>query len=126
MRGYILSEIEKAWIWYKRIASIFAQWIFQIFIRLLFGCAILYLLGGGCFLRSYRNSKAESAKHASTLSQQGTETRSGPEQTASAPVYRERNENLQNQIRTGQSQVRSWDYTVRSIKNDIERWFKKG
>src|SRR3989338_3528661 len=119
MKGYILSEIEKAWIWYKRIASIFAQWIFQMFIRLLIACVTLYLLGGGCFLRSYRNSKEESKKRTSATSQ------TGPEQTAPVPVYRERNENLQNQIRTGQSQVRSWDYTARSIKNDIERWFKK-
>ena len=125
MKGYILSEIEKAWIWYKRIASIFAQWIFQMFIRLLMACLILYLLGGGCFLRSFRNSKLESEKQTSAVSQPGTEARSGPEQTALVPVYRERNENLQNQIRTGQSQVRSWDYTARSIKNDIERWFKR-
>ena len=125
MKEYILGEIEKAWIWYKRIVSIFAQWIFQMFIRLLIACLTLYLLGGGCFLRSYRNSKAESEKQVSALSQQGTVERARGEQAAPVPVYRERNENLQNQVRTGQSQVRSWDYTVRSIKNDIERWFKK-
>lgn len=125
MKGYILSEIEKAWIWYKRIASIFAQWIFQMFIRLLFGCAILYLLGGGCFLRFYRNNKVESEKRVPAASQQGTETKAGPEQTVPAVVRPERKENVQDQIRTGQSQVRSWDYTVRSIKNDIDRWFKR-
>ncbi len=125
MRGYILSEIQKAWIWYKRAVSIFAQWIFQMFIRVAIACMTLYLLGGGCFLRSYWNNKEESEKHVSTSTQQGSEARYGSEQTAPAPVYRERNENLQTQIRTGQSQVRSWDYMVRSIKNDIERWFKK-
>ena len=125
MRGYIFSEIQKAWIWYKRVVSIFAQWIFQMFIRLFIACVTLYLLGGGCFLRSYWNSKKESEKHASTSTRQESEARYRPERTAMTPVYRERNENLQSQIRTGQSQVRSWDYTVQSIKSDIDRWFRK-
>lgn len=123
MRGYILSEVQKAWIWYKRVVSIFAQWIFQMFIRVLIACVTLYLLGGGCFLRSYWNNQQESEKYPST-SRQESEGRNGSEQPAT-PVYRERNENLQSQIRTGQSQVRSWDYTLRSIRNDIARWFKK-
>lgn len=126
MREYILSEAQKAWLWYKRVVSIFAQWIFQMFIRVLIACVTLYLLGGGCFLRSYWNNKQESEKHPSTSSHQEPEARRGSEQqAATAPVYRERNENLQSQIRTRQSQVRSWDYTLRSIRNDIARWFKK-
>ncbi len=68
MRGYIFSEIQKAWIWYKRVVSIFSQWILQMFIRLFITCVTLYLLGGGCFLRSYWNSKKESEYHAPPLS----------------------------------------------------------
>ena len=125
MRGYILSELQKAWIWYKRVVSIFAQWIFQIFLRLFILCVTLYLLGGGCLLKVYRDSKKASEPHASIPPQYGTGTDHEPNPQTIAPLYRERNETLQSQIRTSQSQVRSWDYTVCSIKNDFERWFRK-
>lgn len=125
MRSYILSEAQKAWVWYKKMVVIFAQWIFQMFLRLFILCVTLYVLGGGCLLRSYQKSAAsEKQAPMSPQYRAGPESESYREAALLSP-YRERNETFQSQIRTGQSQVRSWDYTVRSIKNDIERWFRK-
>ena len=124
MGNYLFRELQKAWIWYKKIVSIFAQWIFQTFLRLLILCVILYLVGGGCFLKAWRESK-EPQKHIVMPAQYGAVAGYEPNQQIAIPVYREKSGDLQTRIRTGASQVRSWDYTLRSIKNDIERWFRK-
>ncbi|HOW87324.1 MAG TPA: hypothetical protein PKV84_01535 [Candidatus Omnitrophota bacterium] len=125
MRGYVLDVLGKAWAWYKRVVSILAQWIFQMFLRLFIFCVTLYLLGGGCLLKTYRESQKTSEPRVSIPPQYGAGTAYESNPQVTVPLYRERNETLQSQIRTGQSQVRSWDYTVRSIKNDIERWFRR-
>ncbi len=126
MRGYVLGEMRKAWAWYKRIVSFFAQWIFQMFLRLFILCVTLYVLGGGCLLKSYQNSGKGSEPPVSTpLGNGPTNTDYEFNSRGAVPIYRERNEGLQSQLRTSQSQVRSWDYTINSIKNDIERWFRK-
>ena len=46
MGNYLFRELQKAWIWYKKIVSIFAQWSFQTFLRLFILCVTLYQTKG--------------------------------------------------------------------------------
>ena len=94
MRSYLLSELQKAWIWYKKIVSIFAQWIFQAFLRLLILCVTLYLVGGGCFLKAWRESK-EPQKHIVMPAQYGAGAGYESSQQTAVLAYREKPGKLQ-------------------------------
>jgi len=118
--SFFREEIKKAFEWTAGLVWTLAKWLFRILLRLAFLSVFLFMVGGGCFLlKSHRESPRPTA---SPVLVQNAEP--WPPFTEE-PLDRARSENLQSQIRTGQSQVRSWDYTLRSIKRDIERFFRK-
>ena len=121
----ISDEIRKAIKWTGALARFISIMALRIFLRLVFvGISLFLVVGGGCFvLKSYPSNKNEPDVQARVLNPQSFEARQGGVKELSA--FHENNISLENQIRSGRSQIESWSYTVRSVKRDIEGWFKK-
>jgi hypothetical protein len=119
---FVKEELKKGLEWLAALALFLARWIFRVLLRLAFFGLFLFLAGGGCLLRFYLVEKSKPGQNFIVKKQMPVENYTVD---LASSVYPRKTESLENRIRTGQSQVRSWDYTLRSIKSDIERWVKK-
>ncbi len=123
-REQLSDEIRKAIKWTGTLCRFITIRAFRIFLRLIFVGISLFLVGGGCFaLQSYFAGKREADAQVPALNRQSLETGQRGIKEFSTP--QENNESLESRIRSGRSQVESWRYTLRSVKRDIEGWFKR-
>lgn len=123
MFTFIFREFKAALVWFKGIALELCQFIFRILLRFALAAVVIFFLAGGCeMIRKRIVGQIESQEETTSPKTQAAQTEY--RSTSQSSTYRQ-NDGFQDQIRSGQSQVRSWDYMLRSIKNDFDRWFRK-
>ncbi len=119
--GFLSNEIKQAAAWTGRVFVLSVKLIFRAVLRLALMGVVLFLLGGGCFvLKSYvlarRDFNAEPAIRQNRSPEPIDQT--GPRRSS----YRSDSESIESRIRSGRSQLRSWNSMLRSVKDDIARW----
>src|SRR3990167_3088132 len=123
---FLVTEIKKAVAWNGRLAVSLAWWVFGIVLRLSFMGAFLFVAGGGCFiLKSYLAGVDKKAPDKQVMSGARQSVETGYRQSPEPMSYQQKSENIEDQLRDGGSRIRSGDYTIRSVKRDIEDWFKR-
>lgn len=124
-KTFVAHELKLGLAELARVSVFLGLWTIRILLRLAPLALLLFFLGGGSLLlRSCVAGKITPDQEKSAY--QGSKPEAGytpgPPVAPPGPL---KDENLQSQIRAGQSELRSWDYTLRSAKRDIERWFRK-
>ena len=117
-------EMKKGAAWLWRVSVFLALWTFRILLRLVPLAVLVFSLEGGCFLlKSYIAGKIWGNQEPPLFKAPKPQASYTAEERP--PVSPMKREGLQSHIRAGQFEARSLDYTFRSVKRDIGRWFKK-
>lgn len=115
------EEMKSGLKWMRAFLFFLILWIFRIFIRFVF-LALLIFLAAGALIKTYFASKTKEPVRNFHPDSQIMSF----EQNKALPIYETKErDDLTKKLRNGVSEARSWDYTLRSVKSDIERWFKK-
>lgn len=118
MKTFIVSEFHKALVWLKGVLVAFWLWCLRAVLRIFFAGVFLFLVGGGCVIfRSFFENKIKPDQTPSI-------GEAGSMASQPFPAQSRNKDTFQDQIRDSQGGLRSWGYTARSIKRDIEYWFR--
>lgn len=119
---FVSEEMKSGLKWMRTFILFLIRWIFRIFIRFVFLGLLIFFLGGGCFIKKYFAPKIKKPIRYLPADNPNMQF----EGNGTVPIYevRERDD-LAKRVRNGVSEARSWDYTLCSVKSDIERWFRK-
>jgi len=114
------EEMKSGLKWLRSLLVFLLMLAFRLMIRLLFLGVFIVLLIGGWLIANHRINQEKKA--VSNYLQ--APNISGP---VEIPAFYQapKEQDISKRIRNGVSEARSWDYMVRSIKSDIERWTRK-